>query len=652
MTDDVHLTKAAADFSGGDTNNPFADPDKDVDPAAKVDRDIPSAGKGWRFWVIFASICVSTLVIAVDLSIISTALPTISTDLHSEALFVWVANAYVLAETVVQPLFGTMANIFGRRSLTIISVLIFMLGSGLAGGATNSGMMITARTIQGIGGGGIITLGEIIICDLVPLRERGQYTGLIAGTYAIGTIVGPVLGGIFTDKTSWRWIFYINLPICAAALSLLIPFLNLNHTPKGSLWDRIKRIDFAGFIVISGSVTAMLLALAWAGTKHSWTSWQTILPLIAGCLGMVLFMGIQYSGYVEEPMCPPRLFNNRTSNTVFIMAFIHGMLLLWVIYFLPVYFQAVRNATATRSGVEIFPIACTIAPAAAITGIVVTITGKYRPFHFVGFALMSLGGGGMAILSTKTSPVLWISFQLLFGIGNGIVFNTMIPPLLAAVPPGEVATATATWTFMRSLGSIWGIAIPSSIFNDRINRLVASRLADHPEIGNLLIKGGAYEKATKAFIAGLPKTDNIQHIVLHIYNDALHTIFYALIPFAIIGIPLSLFIKSYELSDILDTEFGMKGSEVQNHRDTVGTSQSTLADPEIGLSIPKVAVTPASDSRRVSDVSLDDSRRGSQSTLGELYGERGGFELGEMRHARDALDLPGWSPYARHSSAF
>ncbi len=149
--------------------------------------------KDWRFWMIFVSVCVTTLLVAIDLSIVSTALPTIAIDLNADELFVWVANAYVLASTAVQPLFGQAANIFGRRSLTIISVLLFMLGSGLAGGATNIGMLIAARTIQGIGGGGIITLGEIIICDLLPLRERGQYTGLLAGTYAVGTIIGRKL---------------------------------------------------------------------------------------------------------------------------------------------------------------------------------------------------------------------------------------------------------------------------------------------------------------------------------------------------------------------------------------------------------------------------------------------------------------------------
>ena len=525
-------------------------------------QDVPDAvqtNKGWRFWLIFLAVCVATLVIAVDISIVSTALPTIADDLGSEELFVWVANAYILATTVVQPIFGQMANIFGRRSLTIISVLVFMLGSGLAGGATNTGMLIAARAVQGVGGGGIITLGEIIICDLVPLLERGQYSGLLAGTYAIGTILGPVVGGLLTDHTSWRWVFYINLPICGAALLLIVPFLNLKYRREGTMLDRLKRVDWIGNALLTAAVTAILLALAWAGTKHAWASWRTVVPLVLGFVGMIGFAAIQASGYVKEPTTPPQLFSNRTSIAVFIMAFIHGMLLLWVIYFLPIYFQAVLGSTPTHSGVQIFPIATTIAPAAAIAGVLVTVTGHYRAFHFVGFALMASGAGSMAVLDTSSSIGAWVGFQLLFGLGNGMVFNTMIPPLLASLPTTEVATATATWTFMRSFGSIWGIAIPSSIFNDRINRLVADRLADQPGVAALLVKGGAYEKATASFIRSLPLgADNIREKVVQIYVDALHVVFYVIIPFAVLGIPIAVFIKGYKLTSNLETEFGME----------------------------------------------------------------------------------------------
>lgn len=537
---------------------PTVKPASDMSDQEAAMASPPKVSKGWRFWLIFVAVCVATLVVAVDVSIVSTALPTIAEDLHSAELFVWVANAYVLATTVVQPIYGQMANIFGRRSLTIISVLLFMLGSGLAGGATSTAMLIAARVVQGLGGGGIITLGEIIICDLLPLRERGQYSGLIAGTYAIGTVIGPVLGGVFTQHVTWRWVFYINLPICGVALGLIVPFLNLKYHRQGTVVDRIKRIDWIGATSLTISVTAILLALAWAGTKHSWSSWRTILPLILGFAGMLGFFVHQFSGHVAEPTMPPKLFSNRTSVSIFVMAFVHGILLLYVTYFMPVYFQAVRGATPTRSGVEIFPIATTIAPAAAVSGVLVTITGKYRLYHFLGFALMAAGCGSLSTLDASSSMGAWIGFQLMFGLGNGMVFNTMIPPLLASLPSSEVATATATWTFMRSFGQIWGIAIPSAIFNQRIDTLVQKNLSAFPNIAQLLVRGGAYQQATAAFIRSLPESDNVRGIVQNVYVEALKTVWYVSIPFAVIGIPIALFVKSYNLTNELETEFGMR----------------------------------------------------------------------------------------------
>ncbi|CZT05520.1 related to putative multidrug transporter Mfs1.1 (major facilitator family protein) [Rhynchosporium agropyri] len=551
-------------FANDTTSVIFQDTSKPLPVIPSGETAEEGGKKDWRFWMIFVSVCVTTLLVAIDLSIVSTALPTIAQDLIANELYVWVANAYVLASTAVQPLFGQAANIFGRRSLTIASVLLFMLGSGLAGGATNIGMIIAARTIQGVGGGGIITLGEIIICDLLPLRERGQYTGLLAGTYAIGTIIGPVLGGIFTQHVTWRWIFYINLPIAGVALMFIVPFLNLKYRRVGTVWDRTKRVDWLGNFVLIGAVTSILLALAWGGTKYSWSSWNILLPMVIGFLGIGGFAIIQVSGYVDERTMPPRLFSNRTSVSIFVMAFVHGVLLLYVTYFLPVYFQAVKKASPTRAGVELFPTATTIAPAAAISGIIITITGRYRIFHYLGFMLMSIGCGLFALLDEDSSVAAWVGFQVLFGLGNGMVYNSMIPPLLASLPPSEVATATATWTFMRSFGSIWGIAIPSAMFNDRVNQLVKERLANAPAIAAQLVNGKAYERATASFIASLGA--DVRPIVVGIYVDALKIIWYASIAFAVIGLPVCFFVKSLDLTSTLETEFGMQEKKIEGRR--------------------------------------------------------------------------------------
>ncbi|KAF8849212.1 MFS general substrate transporter [Acephala macrosclerotiorum] len=515
-----------------------------------------SPPKDFSFWMIFFAVCVTTLLVAIDLSIVSTALPSISQDLNSGELYVWVANAYVLASTSVQPLFGQAANIFGRRSLTIMSTILFMAGSALAGGATSTMMMIAGRTIQGVGGGGIITLGEIIICDLLPLRERGQYTGLIAGTYAIGTIIGPVLGGVFVEQATWRWVFYINLPICAIALATIVPFLKLKYSREGTVTDRLKRVDWIGNAVLVVAVASILFALSYGGTKYKWGSANIIIPMIAGFIGMIVFALIQRSGYLAEPTMPPQLFSNRTSIAIFVMAFVHGLLLLYVIYFFPVYSQAVKKASPIRAGVMLFPTATTIAPAAAATGAYITITGKYRSIQFVGWVLMVIGVGLFPLLDRNSTTSAWVGYQALFGLGNGMVFNAMIPPLLASLPPSEVATATATWTFMRSFGSIWGIAIPSAIFNEKVNKLVTSRLAGNVLVQSQLMNGKAYEHATAKFVTAMPQPT--QDIVIGIYVDSLKIVWYVAIAFALIGLPICLFVKSYQLTDEYQSEFGIE----------------------------------------------------------------------------------------------
>lgn len=308
--------------------------------------------------------------------------------------------------------------------------------------------------------------------------------------------------------------------------------------------------------MLIAAVTAILLALAWGGTKFSWSSWHILLPMIFGFLGLGAFAIIQVSGMVAEPTMPPRLFSNRTSVSIYVMAFIHGILLLYITYFLPVYFQAVKNASPSRAGVELFPTATTIAPAAAISGVIITITGRYRAFHFLGFILMSLGCGLFALLDQDSGVAAWVGYQVLFGLGNGMVYNSMIPPLLASLPPSEVATATATWTFMRSFGSIWGIAIPSAIFNDRVNHLVKERLVNAPAVAAQLVNGKAYERATALFIASLDAVT--RPVVVGIYVDALKVVWYASIAFAVIGLPVCFFVKGIDLSSELETEFGMQ----------------------------------------------------------------------------------------------
>ena len=518
-----------------------------------------TARKGARFWLVFAAIALTTFLAALDSSIISTALPTITAALGSNDLYVWIIDAYLLASTVTIPIFAQAANIYGRRSLTLLAVCLFALGSGLCGGASNTAMMIGGRLVQGIGSGGILTMSEIVVCDMVSIRERGLYAGIIGGVWAIASVVAPIMGGAFAQDISWRWIFYINLPIAGVSLIALTVFLQMQRPPTGTIHDQLTRFDWGGSALMTLSVTAVVLSLSWGGSKYPWTSWRTLVPLVLGLAGLLAFLAYQAAPWLREPTMPLRFFKNRTSATVFAISFIHSILLFWICYFLPVYFQVVKEASPTRSAVMLFPIATMTAPAGVLAGALITITGKYRVWHFLGFAFMALSCGLFTLLDENSSTGEWVGFQLLFGLGCGFVFTSCLPPILASLPDSDVATATGTWTFLRNFGSIWGIAIPAAVFNTYANN-AASNISD-PSVRALLVDGRAYEHATKVFIQSFDSNPSLKSEIVQLYLSGLRAAWQVSIGFTLLGFLLAFFVSSIELRDELNTEYALKSTE-------------------------------------------------------------------------------------------
>ncbi|KAJ5143516.1 Major facilitator superfamily domain general substrate transporter [Penicillium bovifimosum] len=544
------------DAAGQQSLQTLPEQQQEHDASALPDANTITPKKTWRFWAVFPALCVTTFLSALDTSILSTALPTIALDIDAGELYMWITNSYILSSTVVLPLFGQTANIFGRRWMLIISVVIFALGSGMAGGANNTGLLIAGRTIQGIGGGGINTLVDIVICDLVPLRQRGKYVALMAAVWAVGTVIGPVLGGAFAQYISWRWVFYINLPLCAASLVLLVLFLRVTHPPgSGTAWQQLKRVDLVGNAILTTAVISILLALTWAGTLYAWSSWRVLLPLILGLAGLFLFYCHQVSRFCAEPSIPIQLFSSATGMCALWIAFLQSVLLYWVGYFLPVYFQAIRSATATESGLYVLPITAAIAPFGIITGVLIAITGKYRIFHFVGYVFLTIASGLFSLLDENSPARDWAGFQIIFGAGSGMIFSSTLPPIQAALPESDVATATSTWAFMRSFGCIWGIVLPTTIFNARVQELLY-RVSDVSLRGKLA-NGGAYAMASEGLTRTLSDAPKLLAEVLSVYQDSLRWVWWISIPFGGIGLLLCVPIKQLELAKDLHTEFGL-----------------------------------------------------------------------------------------------
>ena len=290
----------------------------------------------------------TSILSALDATAISTAMPSMVEDLGSSYAYIWIANAYFLTMTAFQPLYGQTSNIFGRRSLTLLSVFFFAAGSAIAGPAPNLGTLIAGRAIKGIGGGGINIMIEIVLSDLLPLSERPKYLSVIFMVYAIGTALGPVIGGLFAERVTWRWVFYLNLPIAAVAFVLLFVFLRVRYV-KDTTRNSLKRVDFGGNLLLIASVVAVLLALTWGGVEYRWSAWQTVVPLVLGLAGIAAFLFVQSLGLVPEPTMPLRLFVNRTSLASFGLTFIHAILLYWQLYFFPLYFQSVLEVAPITS---------------------------------------------------------------------------------------------------------------------------------------------------------------------------------------------------------------------------------------------------------------------------------------------------------------
>ncbi|KAJ6025039.1 hypothetical protein N7540_005836 [Penicillium herquei] len=517
---------------------------------------------GWRFWAVFPGLCFSILLAGLDTSIVATALPTISADLNTGALYIWAINGYFLATAAVQPLFGQASDIFGRRIPMLVSIALFTLGSGLCGGAKNTAMLIAARMIQGLGGGGLFVMVDIIVADLVPLRDRQLYMSIVMGTFALGTFIGPIIGGAIVTDASWRWIFYINLPIGGIALVLVLLFLKVNYRREGTLRARLQKVDFSGNFLLMSSVVAVLIALTWGGTTYTWNSWHVLSPLLIGAASLVGFFFHQKI-YAPEPTLPVRLYTHSTSLISYILTFIHGIEMTWLSYFLPVYFQVLLGATPLLSGVYLLAIVIPLMPAGIAGGLVIAKFGRYKPTMIAGYALLSIGAGCLTILDANSSTATWVIIQIITGIGGGLALTATLPAVQAPVPESDVAIATACWAFVRSFGSIWGAAIPSAVFNSKIDKMLDK--VSNTEVRELLKRGGAYEHATASFMRSFNNDPTTKQELIEVYTAGLKEVWQVLIAFTVIAVPLAIVIKEVALRQELVTEYGLKGEDEKDN---------------------------------------------------------------------------------------
>ncbi|KAL3440930.1 MFS drug transporter [Aspergillus insuetus] len=429
----------------------------------------PPARSKRRIAAIMTALYLVLFITALDQTIIATSIPTISAALHSASGYTWIGSAYLLATAAAGPIWARISDIFGRKPALLASVTGFAAASILAALSTSMRMLIAARALQGASGGGLIQMVYITISDLFSVRRRALWFGLLGLMWAVAGSTGPLVGGALTERVSWRWCFWINLPVCGVALLLLLTCLDV-HNPRTKLRDGVVAIDWLGTLAIVCLTLFLLLGMEFGGTVFPWLSPKVICLIVFGVvmIGVFIFTEKKVAQY---PLIPMSLFQSGATNAAFILAFTHGMVSFGTEYYLPLYFQSVKQASPLRSGLFILPMMVTEAATDTLTGILIHRIGRYREITWVGTFLMALGTGLYINLDRETSLGTIISFQIVGGIGTAMLFQTPVLAIQNSVSrAADTASATATLGLARNIATSFSIVLGGVVFSDGMDR--------------------------------------------------------------------------------------------------------------------------------------------------------------------------------------
>jgi len=522
--------------------------------------------------LVFAGLMVTMLLASLDQMIFSTALPTIVGELNGVDHMLWVTTAYILASTIMLPIYGNLGDLIGRKGLFIGAIALFVLGSIIGGLSQNMAWLIGGRAVQGLGGGGLMILAQAIIADVVPARERGRYMGIMGGVFALSSVAGPLLGGWFTEGIGWRWAFWMNVPLGALAIASAMLFLRL---PKNS---RTKpKLDVAGMALLAVASTCLVLTTTWGGTTYGWGS-ATIMALIVGTIvAAAAFVSVERKA--AEPIMSPHLFRDRNFNLTTIAGLITGIAMFGALAYLPTYLQMVTGAGATKAGFLMIPMMAALLVSSVISGQLVSKTGRYKWLPIIGTLLVSVS---LVLLSTMTPSLpVWAlcSYLAVMGVGLGMSMQILILIVQNSFPISQVGTATASNNYFRQIGASLGSAVVGSLFVARLTQLLTDRMP-----GGGSTAAGSSNSFTPAIVRELPAA--VRGVIIGAYNDALTPVFLYMVPLILIAVVLLCFVKEKPLATTIERDIvpetleidGMTNARLEEPADIEDTPQLVSRD--------------------------------------------------------------------------
>ncbi|KAL4913827.1 major facilitator superfamily domain-containing protein [Aspergillus aurantiobrunneus] len=516
----------------------------------------------WRIGAILIALALSLFISALDQTIVATATPTIAADLHSGGGYVWIGGAYLLANAASGNIWANLSDIWGRKPILLLAVALFFVSSIVCATALDMSMLIVGRSIQGVAGGGLIQLILITISDLFSVRLRSLFLGLMEFTWTIAGALGPVLGGSFTESITWRWIFWINLPVCGTAFVLLILFLDV-HNPKTPIIDGIKAVDWFGSFSILAISIMVLLGLDLGGDTFPWDNPKVICLIVFGSLMSIAFIYSE-KRLAKYPLMPLHIFKSRSNIACFLVDFTHGFAFLGAEYYLPLYFQSAKEASPFHSGLLILPFILTESFTSLSVGILIHRTGRYQEVIWLGMAAVVLGTGLFIDYNTASTLGKIIGYQIIAGFGCGLLF---FPPLLALqsnIPTKDTATATATFGFVRNVAMALSVVLGGVVFQNSM--LMKRPLLRDAGLSSRLQEDFTGAEAAANVLAVKDVADPLQRqAVKQAFAWSIRNIWILYTALAAVGLVASVFITKKQLSkEHVETKTGLKEKETES----------------------------------------------------------------------------------------